>query len=120
MFSIIAKAHANKLLFQELNRALQSKDMKIRSKQCFNTSITLSNLPKEKASLLGQIKQLKNAIIDKGAAKAEQASTVHALKNELRKWRVDNKKLKRAMESKDKKLGRLQSKIASLEQNTEA
>ncbi|KAL5327125.1 hypothetical protein ACEPPN_004817 [Leptodophora sp. 'Broadleaf-Isolate-01'] len=84
---------------------------------CFNTTTPLSNLRKENGKLLGKMKQMEDRVAEIDEARRAQGIEIHALTNQYDTLQAEQVKLKKAVESRDKKIEFLKSELAKLTGN---
>lgn len=103
------------LIFSKsLTRSLQAKSKTIREGLCFNTTITASNLRKEKAQLLGHFKQLKDSKDAKDTSLKKKGLRISELEDEVKRMRKINGTLKITADNKDRKISKLKDIINEL------
>ncbi|KAI9055223.1 hypothetical protein LZ554_000187 [Drepanopeziza brunnea f. sp. 'monogermtubi'] len=73
----------------DLKRAVERKDMKLRSSQVFNTTWKAKQLSKEHATVKARAKQLEDSSKAKDQLAASQAERIRSLENEVRRLRAD-------------------------------
>ncbi|KAH9223889.1 hypothetical protein DL95DRAFT_452874 [Leptodontidium sp. 2 PMI_412] len=84
---------------------------------CFNTTTPLSNLRKENGKLLGKMKQMEDRVAEIDEARRAQGIEIHALTSQYDTLQAEQVKLKKAVESRDKKIEFLKSELAKLTGN---
>ncbi|KAL2060096.1 hypothetical protein VTL71DRAFT_9918 [Oculimacula yallundae] len=97
-----------------LTRSLRAKSKIIREGAVFNTSITTSNLRKEKAVLLGDNKRLREGKDEKDEMIKKQTQKIRELELEVKKLRKEDKKLRDAADNKDRKIEKLKGVVEEL------